>query len=256
LPEPDLALLEAAAREAGAVALRHFSGPRTPREKPGGHGPVTEADLEIDRLLHARLTGARPGYGWLSEEREDDPARLAAERVFIVDPLDGTRDFIAGGRAWGHALAVAERGRVLASVMFLPRLDRLYGAAAGQGARLNGRPIAASTRAELDGARILAARSQLQPEHWPGGPPRVEHASRPALVYRLCLVGEGRFDAALTFRSVWEWDAAAGALIAAEAGAVVSDGKGAPLTFNSPRPQVPGLIAAGPALHGAILARL
>src|SRR5690606_35697010 len=129
LPEPDLALIEAAAREAGAVALRHFQGPRAAREKPGGHGPVTAADLEIDHLLRERLIGARPDYGWLSEESEDGPARLAAERVFIVDPLDGTREFVAGGRAWGHALAVAERGEVVAAVMYLPRLERLYAAA-------------------------------------------------------------------------------------------------------------------------------
>ncbi|MCB1371292.1 MAG: 3'(2'),5'-bisphosphate nucleotidase CysQ, partial [Rhodobacteraceae bacterium] len=101
MPGRDLALLEEAARAAGEIALRHFDGARAATEKPGGQGPVTEADLEIDRMLRAELTAARPGYGWLSEESEDGTARLAAERVFIVDPIDGTRAFIAGRSAWG-----------------------------------------------------------------------------------------------------------------------------------------------------------
>jgi myo-inositol-1(or 4)-monophosphatase len=256
LPERDLALLEAAAREAGELALRHFAGPRTPREKPGGHGPVTEADLEVDRLLRDRLTAARPAYGWLSEESEDGPARLAAERVFIVDPIDGTREFVAGGRSWGPALAVAERGRVIAAVMYLPALERTYAAALGQGARMNGVPIAAGRRAVLEGARVLATRGQMRPELWPAGVPEVEHSSQPALAYRLCLVAEGRFDAALTCRDAWEWDVAAGALIATEAGGVVSDRHGAAPVFNSARARVPGLLVAGATLHGLLLDRM
>jgi myo-inositol-1(or 4)-monophosphatase len=256
LPERDLALLEGAAREAGVIALRHFAGPRTPREKPGGHGPVTEADLEIDAMLRARLTAARPGYGWLSEESEDGPARLAAERVFIVDPLDGTRAFVAGSPDWGHALAVAVRGRVIAAVLVLPRLLRSYAAALGRGATLNGAPIAVGGRAALEGARVLANRGQMRPEHWPAGVPAVELSMRPALAYRICLVAEGRFDAALTFRDAWEWDVAAGALIATEAGGVVSDRHGAAPVFNSARARVPGLLVAGATLHGLLLDRM
>jgi myo-inositol-1(or 4)-monophosphatase len=255
-PEPDLALLEAAAEAAGAIALRHFAARPVAREKAGGLGPVTAADLEIDRMLRAELTAARPGYGWLSEETEDGPERLGAERVFIVDPIDGTRAFAAGQRAWAISLAVAERGRVTAAVVRLPLLARSYAAAAGAGARMNGAALRVSARADLEDARVLAAAAGLDPRHWKGATPRLERHMRPSLAYRLCLAAEGRFDAMLTFRDAWEWDVAAGDLIAREAGAVVTDRAGAPAVYNNPHPQVPGLIVAGPALHAAILARV
>jgi myo-inositol-1(or 4)-monophosphatase len=253
LPEADLALLEAAAREAGELAVRVGRG--EVREKPGGRGPVSDADLAVDRMLRAELTAARPGYGWLSEESEDAPDRLAAERVFIVDPIDGTRAFISGGRAWALSLAVAERGRVAAAVVHLPMLERTYTARLGGGARVNGAAIAASDRADLDGAQVLAPGSQLDPSLWPGGVPQVVRHFRPSIAYRLCLAAEGRFDAMFSFRDSWEWDLAAGDLVAREAGALVTAGDGHPPRYNLPVPLVHGVIAAGPALHAAILAR-
>ncbi|MBP7002478.1 3'(2'),5'-bisphosphate nucleotidase CysQ [Amaricoccus sp.] len=257
MPEPDLALLEAAARAAGEIALRHFHAGPQAVEKPGGAGPVTEADLEVDRMLRAELLAARPDYGWLSEESEDGPGRLEAARVFIVDPIDGTRAFASGQRAWSHSLAVAERGRIVAGVVHLPLLGRTYRAAAGGGAFLDGAPIRASARADLDDARVLATAAQLDPRHWRGGAaPRLERHMRPSLAYRLCLAAEGRFDAMLTFRDCWEWDVAAGDLIAREAGAAVTTRAGAPASYNNPAPLVPGLIVAGPALHAAILSRV
>lgn len=261
LPEPelapDLALLEDAARAAGEIALRHFRAGPTAVEKPGGLGPVTEADLEIDRMLRAELLAARPDYGWLSEESVDGPGRLAAGRVFIVDPIDGTRAFASGQRAWSHSLAVAERGRVVAGVVHLPLLGRTYAAGAGGGARSNGAAIVASARTDLDDARVLASAAQLEPRHWRGGAaPRLERHMRPSLAYRLCLAAEGRFDAMLTFRDCWEWDVAAGDLIAREAGAIVTTRAGAPAFYNNPTPLVPGIVVAGPAIHAALLARL
>jgi myo-inositol-1(or 4)-monophosphatase len=255
LPAADLALLEAAAREAGALALSH-RGRAEVREKPGGHGPVTDADLAVDRMLRAELTAARPDYGWLSEESEDGPARLAASHVFIVDPIDGTRAFIAGRRAWALSLAVAVHGRVAAGVVHLPMLERTYSAAPGQGARLNGVPIAASPRAALDGAQALVSGSQMDPAFWPGGVPRLSRHFRPSLAYRLCLVAEGRFDATLSFRDTWEWDVAAGEAIAREAGAVVTARDGCAPAYNRPAPALAGVVAAGPALHAGIMARL
>jgi myo-inositol-1(or 4)-monophosphatase len=256
LPGSDLALLRDAAAAAGRIATRHFrQGPQI-WDKGGGHGPVTEADLEIDRMLRADLLAARPGYGWLSEETDDDTRRLGARRLFIVDPIDGTRAFIDGRRAFAHALAVVEDGRVTAGVVCLPLMDKLYEAELGRGARLNGRPIRASDRAELDGADILAGRPQLAPELWPGGVPKVTRHHRPSLAYRLCLVAEGRFDGMVTLRPSWEWDIAAGALILSEAGARVTDRFGAPLRFNEPDPRHPGLVAGAPAVHAGLLARL
>lgn len=255
-PEPDLALLEAAAEAASVIALRHFRNSPEVQEKPGGLGPVSVADLEVDRMLRAELTAARPDYGWLSEESEDGRERLAAERVFVIDPIDGTRAYVAGQTAWAHSLAVVERGEVLAAVVLLPALDRRYVAAAGRGARRDGLPITASHRPEIDDATVLANAGHLDPSHWQGGAPRLERHMRPSLAYRLCLAAEGRFDAMLSFRDCWEWDVAAGDLIAREAGALATTRDGAPLRYNNPHPQVAGLVVAGPALHRSLLERL
>lgn len=257
MPARDLALLSEAAREAGRIACSYFGGAVDTEHKPDGAGPVTEADLAVNAALEERLRGARPDYGWLSEESEDGPARLGARRVFIVDPLDGTRSFIEGGKTWAHSLAVVEDGAVLAGVVYLPIRKRLYTAAKGAGAALNGRPIRASGRDRLAGATLLAARPALRPEFWKDGKvPGVERVYRPSLAYRLALVAEGRFDAMLTLRDSWEWDIAAGALLLEEAGAAVSDRHGAPLRFNNPQPQVAGVVAAAAGIHAELLAAL
>jgi myo-inositol-1(or 4)-monophosphatase len=250
----DLALLVGAAEAAGAIALGHFRGDFETWEKPG-EGPVTEADLAIDRMLRAELGAARPDYGWLSEESEGQHDRDRRERVFIVDPIDGTRAFIAGQEGWGPALAVAERGRVVAAAMHLPARGETFAAALGQGASLNGALLRASGRAMLEGAAALVTASQLKDELWPGGPPPVKRHFRPSLAWRLCLVGQGRFDIMVTLRAAYEWDIAAGSLIAAEAGATVTDGEGAALEFNRHPARAPGVIAAPEALHRALMAR-
>ncbi len=252
MPASDLDLLIDAARAAGEEALRH-TGPTARRwDKPGGLGPVTEADMAVDALLSDRLRAARPGYGWLSEETEDSDARLSCERVFIVDPIDGTRSFIEGSGIWAHSLAVADRGVVTAAVVYLPARDMMYTAAEGQGAFLNGAAIRVSDRNDLSGASLLAAKPNLAPQHWVGGTPDVKRAHRPSLAYRLCLVAEGRYDAMLTLRPSWEWDIAAGELILREAGALTSDRAARVLRFNNAAPKVNGVIAANPVLHDAI----
>lgn len=257
MPERDLALLIAAAREAGRIAARYVGQPLDARDKADGSGPVTAADLAVNVMLGAHLRAARPEYGWLSEESEDDGARLAAERVFIVDPIDGTRSFIEGSHTWAHSLAVAERGVVIAAVIYLPLRDKLYTAAAGRGAALNGAPIRVARRDDLAGASLLAASPNLVPEHWRDGRvPQVTRAFRPSLAYRLSLVAEGRYDAMLALRPTWEWDIAAGDLILREAGAVISDRRATLLRFNNPLPRLDGVIAANPVLHGALHAAL
>ena len=254
-PEDDLALLVDAARAAGPVAMAHWR--QSPRvwDKPGSAGPVTEADLAVGRLLGETLRRARPGYVWLSEDPDDAPAgRRRRDRVFIVDPIDGTRAFIAGEAHFSHAIAVAEGGRVTAAVVFLPALDRIYAAHAGGPATCNGAAIAASA-APLAESRVLASAAALAPDLWPGGVPAVRRSFRASLAYRLCLVAEGAFDATLTPRPTWEWDIAAGALIAERAGARVTDAQGGPLAFNAADPRAAGMIAAPPALHEDFVAR-
>jgi myo-inositol-1(or 4)-monophosphatase len=255
LPETDLALLEMAAREAGEIARRYW------REDPqvwdkGGDDPVSEADLAVDEHLKARLLAARPDYGWVSEETEDDLARLDLARVFIVDPIDGTRSFVAGEKTWAHSLAIVENGRVTAACVYLPVHDKLYAAALGKGARMNGQSIVASTRETLEGASVLSPRVTFQDRFWKNAPPVVDRHFRPSLAYRLSLVGEGRFDGMMTLRPSWEWDIAAGALIVEEAGATITDRHGKTLTFNSVTRQTAGVVAAGLALHSQLVERL
>ncbi|MFD2739676.1 3'(2'),5'-bisphosphate nucleotidase CysQ [Sulfitobacter aestuarii] len=253
MPAHDLPLLLDAARKAGEVACG-FAGATAQRwDKPDDAGPVTEADLAVNDLLHDALRGARPDYGWLSEETEDNAERLDKRRVFIIDPIDGTRSFVEGSDTWAHSLAVAEDGIVTAAVVYLPRRDRLYAAARGQGATLNGAPMRASHVSALADAEVLAARPALALHHWRAETlPTFRRAYRPSLAYRLALVAEGAYDAMLTLRRSWEWDIAAGALIIAEAGGIVSDRRGAPLRFNNDDPRLDGVVAGGAALHGKL----
>ena len=251
----DLALLTKAARAAGDIAKRHFGAAPRIWDKGAGQGPVTEADLEIDTMLREVLMAARPGYGGLSEESAQDPARLTHERMFIIDPIDGTRAFIDRQKGFSHALAVVENGVPLAAVVYLPMLDLCYTAALGHGTHLNDRAVQVSARAGVQGAQVLAARPQLQPDHWPGGVPQVERHFRPSLAWRMALVAEGAFDAMLTLRPTWHWDVAAGALLIAEAGGIVTSGQGRILHFATSHPASDGVIAANPALHADLLAR-
>jgi myo-inositol-1(or 4)-monophosphatase len=255
LPESDLDLLLTAALHAAEIACRHWRKDPKVWEK-GVDGPVSEADYEVDAFLRDHLRAARPDYGWLSEETPDDPAQRAASRVFIVDPIDGTRAYIGGEATWAHSLAVVEAGRPVAAVVHLPVRQKTYAAAQGQGATLNGTPLRASDRAEVAGSTFLAARVSFEAQHWKGPVPQVDRAFRPSLAYRLALVGEGRFDGMLTLRPTWEWDVAAGALVATEAGATVTDRRGRPLVFNNPDPRLDGILAAGRTLHAAVMTRM
>ena len=254
----DLALLSEAAAGAGVIAERHFGQGLKGREKPGGQGPVTDADIAVNDYLHARLMEARPGYGWMSEESAplENRARLGARAVFVIDPIDGTRAFIEGQKSFAHALAVVIAGKPVAAVVHLPLMGLTYRAIAGRGAWLNDLPLTASARGVVTGARVLATRPTLEPRHWPGGVPLVQRHFRPSLAWRLALVGEGAFDAMITLRDAWDWDIAAAALIAAEAGALVTDRHGAPLRFNSEGALNAGVLAAPDALHAGLLQAL
>jgi myo-inositol-1(or 4)-monophosphatase len=246
LPARDLPLLIDAARMAGRVATSYVGTTAARWDKPGGAGPVTEADLAVNTLLEATLRQARPDYGWLSEESDDNALRLSQDRVFIIDPIDGTRSFVEGSDTWAHSIAVAEHGQITAAVVYLPLLDRLYAASLGGGARLNNAPIRASTQTELAHSTVLAARPAMHEQHWRGGAkPTFTRSYRPSLAYRLALVAQGRFDAMLTLRRSWEWDIAAGALIISEAGGICSDQTGQPLRFNNADPRLNGVVAGG-----------
>jgi myo-inositol-1(or 4)-monophosphatase len=252
----DLPMMVEAALEAGKIAMRFRQGPLGTRDKGHGQGPVTEADLAIDAMLKSRLRETRPQYGWLSEETPDDPARLSHERVFIVDPIDGTRGYASGGTDFCHAIAVAEQGQVIAAVAHFPALDLTYSAAVGRGAWVGRDHLIPSKRTQADGARILAGKRQMTAPFWPGGVPDAQFELRGSLIYRLCLVAQGRFDASITFRPAWEWDVAVGDLILREAGARITTVEGQAPTFNSPSAKLPGIVAATAGLHPELMTRL
>ena len=256
MPGRDLALIAEAARDAATIALRFWKRDPQVWDKGAEHGPVTEADLAVNHMLKSTLLSARPDYGWLSEETPDDAARLGTQRQFIIDPIDGTRAFIAGEDNFAVSIAVAEGGVVIAGAVMMPAKNRLYTAEIGGPALCDGAPIHASSRDDLTGARILATKSNMTADHWPGGVPDLHRSFRTSLAYRLCLAAEGRHDGMLTFRDTWEWDIAAGSLICACAGGTVTDRHGAPLAFNAPLPKTAGVIAAAPGVHRAIMARL
>jgi myo-inositol-1(or 4)-monophosphatase len=253
--DDDLKLLIEAAHEAGRIATPFATSRPEIWDKPDGAGPVTEADLAVNRMLEAELQAARPEYGWLSEETPPNADRLQKERVFIIDPIDGTRSFIEGSKTWAHSLAIAENGKIVAGVVFLPLRDKIYTAAYGLGASLNGSDITPSARSSLSGAEVLAARPTMDQKHW-SDVPQIARSHRPSLAYRLSLVAEGRFDAMLTLRPTWEWDIAAGTIILEEAGVKTSDRSGAPLVFNNGDPRLAGTVAANAALHREIIANL
>ncbi len=221
----------------------------------GKNDPVTEADLAVDRHLKDALLDARPDYGWLSEETPDTTDRLTSKTIFVVDPIDGTRSFIDGQKTWAHSLAVVKQGVVVAGAVYLPASDQLYAASIDKGATCNGRQIRVSNRRELAGATIFANKATFDASHWVVPPEDLIRKFRPSLAYRLAACGEGKADAMITFRDSWEWDIAAGALIAQEAGATVTDRDGNPLVFNSAEAKTPGALVAAPALHSELLQR-
>ena len=252
----DLTLLRDTILEAGDIARGFWREGAQVWDKGHGAGPVTEADLAVDDHVKSRLMAARPQFGWLSEETEDTPARLDQDQVFIVDPIDGTRSFVAGEKTWAISLAVVTSGKPTAAAIYLPVHDKLYLAATGKGATLNDRAISASATTAIDGATVLAARPNFDARNWHHGTPPLARHFRSSLAYRLALVAEGAFDAMLTLRPTWEWDVAAGHLIAHEAGAIVSDQNGQPARFNNPTPKIDGMLAAAGGVHQGILGQL
>ncbi|QGP79731.1 inositol monophosphatase family protein [Sphingobium sp. CAP-1] len=218
-------------------------------EKVPGH-PVCEADLAVDAMLRERLAAIDPEAGWLSEETADTVHRLGVPRVWVVDPIDGTRDYLRGRPGWAVSVALVEHGAVRLGILAAPARNELWMAQAGQGATRNGRALRAGPRTHLPGARVPA--DQL---------PRVDRdltvVEKPnSIALRMAMVAADEADLVATVRWGNEWDVAASALICAEAGATVTDALGDPLRFNRPRPTAFGLLCSAPGIHDAAVARL
>jgi len=251
----DLQLLRSAAVAAGIIACGYFRQDVKSWTK-GNASPVSEADIVVDQFLAANLLGARPSYGWLSEETADDPARLDCERVFVVDPIDGTRAFLRGEDCWTISLAVVENGVAVAGVVYAPARDELYEAARGCGARLNGEPLLRRRRAGA--APVIPAPGAVHQEIQAGGLLYARGPAYPSLAYRLVQVATGRLDAAVARRGSNDWDIAGAAIILEECGLDCADVCAGPLRFNRPDSRHGALAALAdmslkPHLHAALI---
>jgi len=239
--------------EAGRIAMRYFRQKHARWEKGPGQ-IVTEADLAVDRFLHTELLRDPGTDGWLSEETEDDRLRLERRRVWVVDPIDGTRSFAEGSPEFTISVALLVNDRPVLGFVLNPAKGELFEARTGEGAWLNGRPLRATSAASLRGARIVASKFESRRRNFAALIPSAELSNIGSLAYKLALVAAGRYDGYLSWRRTHDWDIAAAVLLLAEAGAVITDAEGGPIRLNRPEPRHAGLLAAGPPLHAALLA--
>lgn len=243
-----------AVREAGALALRTFQQPLRQWTK-GKSSPVSDADIAVDEFLRQRLAGLTPGYGWLSEETEDDPARLDSEYVWIVDPIDGTRAYLAGQPDWTISVALTAHGRPVLGAVFAPVTQEMFLAGAGTGATRNGVPIATSTGVHVAGAKVVGPKRHLnwlaEMESSAITIPRIG-----SLALRLARVAQGELDVAFAGGASHDWDLAAADLLVHEAGGVLTTLTGRVLTYNLSEPVHGALIAAGRDRHTELIRRV
>jgi myo-inositol-1(or 4)-monophosphatase len=251
----DLALALEAAQEAGALAMRYFGAPMDVRDK-SPNNPVSEADLAIDALLKERLLTARPSYGWLSEETADDHSRLSAKRVWVVDPIDGTRAFIKAKPHFTICIGLLDAGRPVIGVVFNPATGEMFEAMVGGGARLNGIAMLPSATAEIENCAMLGDQGMFGHPAWPQKWPQMDVVSKNSVAYRVCLVAAGHFDAAVALSSKHDWDLAAAVLIAYEAGAVATTHEGENFAFDHAIPLQKSLVVAGKLLHPLLIDRV
>ena len=249
--------LDAVVREAGRIALSAWPGDGHALEvwQKGADDPVSASDIAVDTFLKRELKALLPSAGWLSEETADAPARMDHPLVWLVDPIDGTRDYVRGRPGWAISVALVSSGRPLIGCLFAPvrRRDEggeMWHGQAGQGSWRNGERLVASRRAELPGARVPAKVLSREDADLVS----VEQPNSIAL--RMAMVASDEADLVATLRWGFEWDVAAAGLIAREAGAAVTDAFGKPLNFNKRDPRAFGVLVASPAVHSAAVTRL
>ncbi|MET0181196.1 MAG: 3'(2'),5'-bisphosphate nucleotidase CysQ [Novosphingobium sp.] len=244
--------LETIVREAGQMALGAWPGHGHAldwwEKTPGS--PVCTADLAVDAFLRRELETLLPAAGWLSEETADHPERLSRGLCWLVDPIDGTRDFVRGRPGWAVSVALVSAGQPLLGLLCAPARDELWSGEAGRGAWRNGVPLRASQRTALAGSRVPT-------DSLAGVDRDLTIVAKPnSIALRIAMVAADEADLVATLRWGFEWDVAAATLIAREAGAAVGDAFGRPLAYNKPDPRAFGVLVCAPAIHPAAVARL
>jgi len=246
--------IQAALEEARNV-LNRFTPGEIAAEYKAGHDPVTEADKAVDAVLRKNLL--REGEGWLSEESVDDFSRLDKRQVWIVDPLDGTREFVQGIPEFCVSIAMVQDGRPIAGGICNPATDEIFIGSVDSGITYNGGPAQASQRGELSGATVLASRSEVKRGEWKifenSGLKIVPMGS---VAYKLARIAAGLDDITFTLTPKNEWDVAAGVALVLSAGGFISTLESGDLHCNHRDPLLSGLIACGSRLKGPLLAML
>jgi myo-inositol-1(or 4)-monophosphatase len=240
------------ALEAARSVLSRFTPGAIETEYKIGHDPVTEADRSVDAVLRKELL--REGEGWLSEETVDDFTRLEKRRVWIVDPLDGTREFVAGIPEFCVSVAMVEDGRPVCGGICNPATNELFLGSIDSGVTYNGKPARPSQKTSLDGALVLASRSEVKRGEWK----QFENTNvkiRPmgSVAYKLALVSAGLAEVTFTLTPKNEWDVAAGAALVDSAGGFVRTLDGQPLRCNNKDPLLSGLLACGAGMRDELL---
>jgi myo-inositol-1(or 4)-monophosphatase len=244
--------LAAAVRAAGALALTKFQRPLRSWVKEGS-SPVCEADIAVDDLLRERLLGARAGFGWRSEESEDPRASPAAKLVWIVDPIDGTRSYLAGRPDWAISAALVAEGRPLVAALFAPVGDELFLAVRGSGATRNGAPIMTTAGSALEAARVAGPKRLVAA--LAAAVPHITAMPRlGSLALRLARLAQGEFDIVFAGGSSHDWDLAGADLLVHEAGGTMTSLSGRSVVYNQRLPVHGALVAAGAERHAALVA--
>jgi len=241
------------ALDASRAVFSRFTSGGIQAEYKAGHDPVTEVDRSVDALLRKELL--RDGEGWLSEETLDDSTRLNRDCVWVVDPLDGTREFVDGIPEFCVSIAMVKNGRPVAGGICNPATNEIFLGCLGSGVTYNGKPVTASKRGSLKSASILASRSEVKRGEWQ----RFENAAfeiRPvgSVAYKLALVSAGLSDATFTLTPKNEWDVAAGAALVESSGGIVRTLDNLPIRCNNKSSLLPGMFACGPLLAGELSA--
>ena len=244
-------------RAAGATIMGYFQDRASfsvANKSPDN--PVTDADFAADNLLRKRLLALLPEAGWLSEETIDSPERLTREYVWVVDPLDGTKEFVMGIPEISVSVALVQAGQPILAYIFNPATDEMYIAARGQGVTLNGAPARVSAKATLDGAIIDASRSERKRGEFEPFEAQMEVRTMGSIAYKLARVAAGQADATWSRGPKNEWDVCAGVLLIQEGGGHCGGLDDADFSFNKSFPKVPGIIGDNGHLHGQILTAL
>jgi myo-inositol-1(or 4)-monophosphatase len=244
-----------AAREAGTIIRRYYEADVEVHEKSHDN-PVTAADLEADACIKQVVLGAFPQDGWLSEETADSTDRLQRARVWVVDPLDGTKEFTQQIPEFCICIALVEHGKPVVGVSYNPAADRLYAASLGRGTTCNGDSVRASRQAVLADAEILASRSEDKRGEWDPFKDRARVVLTGSVAFKLAELSRGQGDATFTLTPKNEWDICSGVILLEEAGGRATGLDGRPLVFNQPSPLREGMVASNGVLHAAILAMI